>query len=81
MSARCVYCGACASRGRHEACDADAEHLGRVVRAEFVAWSTERKAAGHDVPDPYLIPWNDLPAEIREVDRRIGMAVAREVWR
>jgi hypothetical protein len=47
------------------------ETLGRIVRDAWVAWAKEQ-------PEPksgWLDPWDMLPEPIKEVDRRIGMAV------
>lgn len=47
------------------------ERLGRVVRDTWVAWAREQAN-----PKPHhLDSWEQLPEEIREVDRRIGQAV------
>lgn len=48
------------------------EALGRVVREAWVQWAREQ-------PDPkpgWLTPWETLDADQREVDMRIGEAVA-----
>jgi hypothetical protein len=48
------------------------EDLGRIVRETWVAWAREQ-------PDPkpsWLTDWDDLDAGQREVDMRIGEAVA-----
>jgi hypothetical protein len=50
------------------------EQLGRIVRAAWVAWAKEQPA-----PKPsWLIPWEQLDAGQREVDIRIGQAVAAQ---
>lgn len=49
------------------------EVLGRVVREAWVAWAKTQ-------PNPkpsWLVPWSQLSEPDREVDRRIGAAVAR----
>jgi hypothetical protein len=51
--------------------------LGMVVREAWVRW-----AQGQPNPKAsWLAPWEDLPAEIQEAERRIGCAVAEAVWR
>ena len=53
------------------------EHLGRVVRETWVDC-----AAGQDDPKPsHLVGWDELDEWNKEVDRRIGRAVASEVAR
>ena len=53
------------------------EHLGRIVRETWVACASEQ-----DDPKPsHLIDWDELDEWNKEVDRRIGDAVAREVAR
>ena len=47
------------------------EVLGRVVRDAWVAWAKEQT----DPQPHWLEPWEALPEPMREVDRRIGMAV------
>jgi len=50
----------------------DREELGRLVRETWVAWAKEQ-------PTPkshWLVPWEELDEPLREVDRRIGEAVA-----
>jgi hypothetical protein len=50
----------------------DREPLGRLVRETWVAWALEQ-------PDPnpsWLVPWDELGTGDREVDMRIGSAVA-----
>jgi hypothetical protein len=53
------------------------EVLGRIVRETWTAWAAEQ-------PDPkpsWLTPWGpDLDPGQREVDCRIGEAVAAAVW-
>lgn len=47
--------------------------LGRLVRGAWTRWAREQ-------PDPkpsWLVPWDDLDEGQREVDIRIGRAVAR----
>jgi hypothetical protein len=51
---------------------AERETLGRIVRAIWVTWALEQ-------PDPkpsWLVGWDDLDEGQREVDCRIGEAVA-----
>ncbi len=53
------------------------EHLGRVVRETWVACASEQ-----DDPKPsHLAGWDELDEWNKEVDRRIGAAVASEVAR
>lgn len=48
------------------------EALGRLVREAWVAWAREQPG-----PKPsWLVPWEDLDEGQREVDMRIGEAVA-----
>lgn len=48
------------------------EHLGRIVRDTWVAW-----ASGQPDPKPsWLVPFDELDDGQREVDMRIGEAVA-----
>lgn len=55
----------------------DPEHLGRVVREAWMVWAREQPDV---VEHPsWLIPWDELAERDREVDRRIGAAVARAV--
>ena len=52
-----------------------AETLGRLVRDAWVAWAREQ-------PDPkpsWLVGWDDLDDGQREVDMRIGQAIAAQV--
>jgi hypothetical protein len=51
----------------------DREKLGRAVRAVWMAWAREQ-------PNPkpsWLVPWEELSEPDKEVDRRIGEAIAR----
>lgn len=48
------------------------EELGRVVRGVWVTWAREQADARHS----WLVPWDDLDDGQREVDMRIGEAVA-----
>jgi len=51
---------------------ADREALGRIVRDTWVAWAREQ-------PDPkpsWLVGWDELDDDQREVDMRIGEALA-----
>src|SRR5436305_1783094 len=53
----------------------DREQLGQLVRETWIAWANEQ-------PTPkasWLISWNNLAEPDKEVDRRIGEAVARSV--
>lgn len=53
------------------------EHLGRVVRETWVVCASEQ-----DDPKPsHLTGWDELDDWNKEVDRRIGVAVAAEVAR
>jgi hypothetical protein len=53
------------------------EHLGRIVRETWVACAGEQ-----DDPNPsHLVGWDELDEWNKEVDRRIGDAIAREVAR
>lgn len=50
----------------------DAEQLGQIVRDTWVKWAAEQ-------PDPkpsWLTPWSELDDGQREVDMRIGEAIA-----
>ena len=48
------------------------EHFGKLVRETWVAW-----ASGQPDPKPsWLVPWEELDDGQREVDMRIGAAVA-----
>ena len=78
MSAPCVYCGdrPRAAPGPHEDCDRNAEALGRVVYAARVAALAARRGVEVGV----FASWDDRPEVLRDLDRRIGMAVARAVW-
>jgi hypothetical protein len=50
------------------------EQLGRIVRAAWVAWAKEQPS-----PKPsWLTPWSELDEGQREVDIRIGQAVAAQ---
>lgn len=52
----------------------DREALGQKVREVWVVWAQEQ-------PNPkpsWLVPWEDLPESDKEVDRRIGVALATE---
>jgi hypothetical protein len=52
----------------------DREALGRLVRETWVAWAKEQYR-----PKPsWLLPWEDLDNGQREVDMRIGSAVAAQ---
>ena len=56
------------------AAGSDPEALGRIVRETWVNWAKEQPdAGGHP---SWLVPWDELPERDREVDRRIGSAVA-----
>lgn len=49
------------------------EMLGFLVRQVWLAWA-------HEQPNPkpsWLVPYADLPPEQKEVDRRIGMTIAK----
>ena len=51
----------------------DREFMGQLVREVWEEWAREQ-------PDPkpsWLVPWNELPEPLREVDRRIAERVAR----
>jgi hypothetical protein len=53
----------------------DRERLGRVVRVAWVAWAREQ-----DNPKAsWLEPWEQLSSPMKEVDRRIGEAVAKHL--
>jgi len=57
----------------------DREQLGRVVREAWVAFKREEVAAGQSVDARHLVPWEELPEREKEIDRRIGEAVARAI--
>ena len=61
-----VACPTCLGTGRDIR-----ETLGRVVRDAWVAWAKEQPNA----PAHHLDPWEALSEPLKEVDRRIGMAV------
>ena len=48
------------------------EDLGRLVRETWVAWAREQR----DPKLSWLVPWEELDDGQREVDMRIGEAVA-----
>lgn len=52
----------------------DREPLGRIVRETWVNWALEQP----DVADhaSWIVPWDEIPERDREVDMRIGSAVA-----
>lgn len=53
----------------------DREQLGQIVRAEWVKWAQEQ-------PNPkpsHLVLWEELDEANKEVDRRIGEAIAAAV--
>jgi hypothetical protein len=61
-----------------------AEEVEALARVEHQLWREERIAAGFtlgeptdDYPDrsPYLIPWEELPEEIRQIDRDMVLAI------
>lgn len=52
----------------------DREGLGRLVREVWIAWAMEQPAP----KSSWLLPWEALQEPDREVDRRIGEAVARQ---
>lgn len=54
----------------------DRESLGRIVRETWVNWALEQP----DVADhaSWIVPWDKLPERDREVDMRIGSAVAAQ---
>lgn len=50
------------------------EHLGMIVREEWIAWANEQPS-----PKPsWLVPWDGLSEPDKEVDRRIGERLYRE---
>lgn len=53
--------------------DDSREALGRLVREVWVKWAKEQL----DPKPSWLVPWEGLAEPDREVDRRIGEAVAR----
>jgi hypothetical protein len=53
----------------------DREAVGRIVRATWIAWAQEQAN-----PKPsWLLPWEELSEEMREVDCRIGDAVCAAI--
>lgn len=50
----------------------ESERLGRLVRDVWVAWACERE----NPKNSWLVPWDELDDSQREVDIRIGEAVA-----
>lgn len=64
-----------ASKGVPRVEEKAAEFLGRLVRSVWIEWAKEQ-------PNPkpsWLVPWEELPPEQQEVDRRIGLKVAEVV--
>lgn len=58
------------------------EQLGKIVRAEWVAFAKEReKLTGCPAPAHHLTAWDELDEVNKEVDRRIGIAVVLEYAR
>jgi hypothetical protein len=55
------------------------ESLGRLVREVWVKWAREQPDVGEH-PN-WVLPWEALGERDREVDRRIGQAVAGEALR
>jgi len=55
----------------------DRETLGQKVREVWVAWAEEQP----DKKPSWLVPWEGLPEEDREVDRRIGEQLAEIGYR
>ena len=51
------------------------ERLGRAVREEWVRWAKEQENS----KPSWLIPWETLPEDQREVDCRIAKAVRAEL--
>jgi len=49
------------------------EPLGRMVRDTWIRWASEQP----DARPSWLLPWEELDAGQREVDMRIGAAIAR----
>lgn len=53
-----------------------AERLGQVVRSEWVRWAAEQPdVASHP---RWILGWEEIEERDREVDRRIGLRVARD---
>ena len=55
----------------------DREPLGRIVRETWVAWAKEQP----EQKPSWLVSWDELDDGQREVDMRIGSAVAAEARR
>jgi len=55
--------------------DLDREILGQLVRSVWIAWAKEQS----DPKPSWLVEWDGLSEPDKEVDRRIGEAVARFV--
>lgn len=52
--------------------DKDRDKLGQLVRLEWIKWAKEQPTA----KPSWLVPWEELSEPDREVDRRIGVALA-----
>ncbi len=56
------------------------EILGKAVRDAWIACKLEEiEQGGKDVPDDHLLSWGDLDERNKEIDRRIGLAVAASI--
>jgi hypothetical protein len=54
-----------------------ADYLGFLVRDEWIEWASEQLDA--DEHPHWTVEWEDLPERDKEVDRRIGMRIAKFV--
>jgi len=61
--------------GAPEAREVLRDQLGQVVRSAWISWAREQPA----IKDSWLVQWEGLSEPEKEVDRRIGMAVATAV--
>lgn len=61
--------------GAPEAREVLRDQLGQVVRSAWISWAREQPA----IKDSWLVQWEGLSEPEKEVDRRIGMAVAAAV--
>ncbi len=51
---------------------------GILVRLVWIRWCKERRAVGFEVPEHHLVPFEDMPEHIKEVDCQIGESVAAQ---
>lgn len=53
------------------------EKLGRRVRQVWIDWA--RKQPDIDSKPDWLVPWEEMPERIKEIDGNIGMAIWGDV--